>query len=143
MKSNKLSYTAINTDYFPDHVTIVFGSEKLEYKKRVWEIDEQTKGLRYGENPDQPAAMYQLEKGSLNFGGIEWRGPGNALVSALNEEHMIQAGKHPGKTNLTDVDNGANILQYLWEKPAAIIIKHNNPCGASWVAHEEGGNLSA
>lgn len=143
MKSNKLSYTAINTDYFPDHVTIVFGSEKLEYKKRVWEIDEQTKGLRYGENPDQPAAMYQLEKGSLNFGGIEWRGPGNALVSALNEEHMIQAGKHPGKTNLTDVDNGANILQYLWEKPAAIIIKHNNPCGASWVAHEEGGIFAA
>ena len=82
---------------------------KTGIQKRVWEIDEQTKGLRYGENPDQPAAMYQLEKVPLNFGGIEWRGPGNALVSALNEEHMIQAGKHPGKTNLTDVDNGANI----------------------------------
>lgn len=45
---------------------------------------------------------------------------------------MIQAGKHPGKTNLTDVDNGANILQYLTDKPAALIIKHNNPCGAAW-----------
>ena len=46
---------------------------------------------------------------------------------------MIQAGKHPGKTNLTDVDNGANILQYLAERPAAVILKHNNPCGAAWT----------
>lgn len=46
---------------------------------------------------------------------------------------MIQAGKHPGKTNLTDVDNGANILQYLTERPAAVILKHNNPCGAAWT----------
>ncbi len=46
---------------------------------------------------------------------------------------MIQAGKHPGKTNLTDVDNAANILQYLAERPAAAILKHNNPCGAAWT----------
>jgi phosphoribosylaminoimidazolecarboxamide formyltransferase/IMP cyclohydrolase len=45
---------------------------------------------------------------------------------------MIQAGKHPGKTNLTDVDNGVNILQYLTKRPAALILKHNNPCGAAW-----------
>jgi phosphoribosylaminoimidazolecarboxamide formyltransferase/IMP cyclohydrolase len=45
---------------------------------------------------------------------------------------MIQAGKHPGKTNLTDVDNGINILQYLTARPAALILKHNNPCGAAW-----------
>ncbi|MFP4657243.1 MAG: IMP cyclohydrolase, partial [Desulfonatronovibrionaceae bacterium] len=32
----------------------------------------------------------------------------------------------------TDVDNGINILQYLHAKPAAIILKHNNPCGAAW-----------
>ncbi len=49
---------------------------------------------------------------------------------------MIQAGKHPGKTNLTDVDNALNILQYLTAKPAAVILKHNNPCGAAWS--EEG-----
>ena len=53
---------------------------------------------------------------------------------------MIQAGKHPGKTNLTDVDNGANILQYLSERPAAIILKHNNPCGAAW---DDGGVAAA
>lgn len=143
MSNNKPSYSAIQTDYFPEKMTITLGDNILEYKKRVWKIDNETKGLRYGENPDQPAAMYQLEKASLKLGGIEWRGPGNALVSALSEEQMLQAGKHPGKTNLTDVDNGANILQYLWEKPAAVIIKHNNPCGASWVAQKDGGLFTA
>jgi phosphoribosylaminoimidazolecarboxamide formyltransferase/IMP cyclohydrolase len=44
---------------------------------------------------------------------------------------MLQAGKHPGKTNLTDLDNGLNILKYLDTRPAAVILKHNNPCGAA------------
>jgi phosphoribosylaminoimidazolecarboxamide formyltransferase/IMP cyclohydrolase len=46
---------------------------------------------------------------------------------------MLQAGKHPGKTNLTDVDNGLNIIKFLQKKPAAAILKHNNPCGAAWA----------
>ena len=45
---------------------------------------------------------------------------------------MVQEGKHPGKTNLTDLDNGLNILKFLMEKPAAVILKHNNPCGAAF-----------
>ena len=46
---------------------------------------------------------------------------------------MVQAGKHPGKTNLTDLDNGLNIIKWLQRKPAAVILKHNNPCGAAWA----------
>jgi phosphoribosylaminoimidazolecarboxamide formyltransferase / IMP cyclohydrolase len=45
---------------------------------------------------------------------------------------MIQAGKHPGKTNLTDLDNGLNIIKFLMDRPAAVILKHNNPCGAAY-----------
>jgi phosphoribosylaminoimidazolecarboxamide formyltransferase/IMP cyclohydrolase len=47
---------------------------------------------------------------------------------------MIQEGKHPGKTNLTDVDNALNILKFLLKKPAAVIVKHNNPCGVAYGA---------
>ena len=47
---------------------------------------------------------------------------------------MIQEGKHPGKTNLTDVDNALNILKFLLEKPAVVIVKHNNPCGVAYGA---------
>ena len=132
MADLKNMYKTIVKETFPDTMTITLGDQKLVYHKRTWELDGETKGLRYGENPDQPAALYQLAEGELTLGGITWRGPQHSIVSSLSEKQMIQAGKHPGKTNLTDVDNAANILQYLTDKPAALIIKHNNPCGAAW-----------
>ena len=132
MPSLKAMYTTIAQDAFPSSLTLDFGEQKLVYRKKTWTIDGEEKGLRYGENPDQPAALYEMVSGGLTLDGIRFRGPGEGLVSAITEEHMIQAGKHPGKTNLTDVDNGVNILQYLDEKPAALIMKHNNPCGAAW-----------
>ena len=128
----KAMYKKVHKDAFPETMTILLGDEKLVYHKRVWTLDNEEKGLRYGENPDQPAALYELREGGITCGGLRWRGPGQGIVSAMTEAQMIQAGKHPGKTNLTDVDNGANILQYLSERPAAIILKHNNPCGAAW-----------
>ena len=125
-------YTTLQHDAFPDTLTIELGNERLRYRKRVWVLDGEEKGLRYGENPDQPAALYELAEGGLFCGNIAWRTPGQGIVSAVSEAQMIQAGKHPGKTNLTDVDNGVNILQYLTKRPAALILKHNNPCGAAW-----------
>ncbi len=113
-------------------MSLDLGGQTMRFAKRAWVIGGEEKGLRYGENPDQPAAMYELVDGGLELDGVAFRGPGQGLVSALREEHMLQAGKHPGKINLTDVDNGVNILQYLHAKPAAIILKHNNPCGAAW-----------
>jgi phosphoribosylaminoimidazolecarboxamide formyltransferase/IMP cyclohydrolase len=32
---------------------------------------------------------------------------------------------------VTDADNALNILRYLMEKPCAVIVKHNNPCGVA------------
>ena len=127
----KAMYRTMVKDAFPDTLTITLGDTVLTYARRTWEIGGEVKGLRYGENPDQPAALYALKDGRLQLGGRDWRGPGG-IVSALTEAQMRQSGKHPGKTNLTDVDNGVNILQYLTERPAAVILKHNNPCGAAW-----------
>jgi phosphoribosylaminoimidazolecarboxamide formyltransferase/IMP cyclohydrolase len=124
-------------DNFPETMKISFGDQELNYKKRTWKIrDEKTgevveKGLRYGENPGQEAAMYELVQGNLILDGCEYINPGNGLVSAITEEDMLQAGKHPGKTNLTDLDNGLNILKFLMDSPAAVILKHNNPSGAA------------
>lgn len=126
-------YSTVLKEDYPETITIIMGNEKLIYQKRTWVVAGEEKGLRYGENPDQPAALYQLKKGDLTCCGLRWRTPEDALLSALDEKQMLQAGKHPGKTNLTDVDNGANILQYLVEKPACVILKHNNPCGAAWA----------
>jgi phosphoribosylaminoimidazolecarboxamide formyltransferase/IMP cyclohydrolase len=88
--------------------------------------------LRYGENPGQEAALYELVGGNLTLGGCRFIDPNNGLVSAISEQDMLQEGKHPGKTNLTDLDNGLNIIKFLMDRPAAVILKHNNPCGAAY-----------
>ena len=132
MSQLKDMYKTVVQDAFPDKVSVEFGETRLEYRRRTWNIGGEQKGLRYGENPDQPAALYELTEGVPVVDGIVYKSPGQGLVSALTEANMIQAGKHPGKTNLTDVDNGINILQYLHSRPAALILKHNNPSGAAW-----------
>ncbi|MDR1660676.1 MAG: IMP cyclohydrolase [Desulfovibrio sp.] len=132
MSDLKTMYRTVQKEDFPENLIIELGGEKLVYEKRIWSLNGEKKGLRYGENPDQPAALYALRKSPSVCGGFALRGPEGGIVSALAEGQMIQAGKHPGKTNLTDVDNGANILQYLTERPSAVILKHNNPCGAAW-----------
>ena len=137
MADIKKMYTTILGDQFPKEMTISFGDQTLVYKKRTWNIGGEEKGLRYGENPDQEAALYELVNGNLVLGGCEYITPGNGLVSAITEEDMIQAGKHPGKINLTDIDNSLNILKYLMKNPAAVIVKHNNPCGVAYGSNLE------
>jgi len=66
--------------------------------------------LRYGENPHQPAAVYE------GFGLY----PGASLLQ----------GKELSYTNLLDLDAAARIVIDFVE-PAAAVIKHTNPCGAA------------
>jgi phosphoribosylaminoimidazolecarboxamide formyltransferase/IMP cyclohydrolase len=139
MSDIKAMYRTVMADHFPPEMTITFGDQKLVYRKRTWKLPDAKgevieMGLRYGENPGQEAALYELVGGHLTLGECHFLDPGSGLVSALDEGAMVQAGKHPGKTNLTDLDNGLNIIKFLERKPAAVILKHNNPCGAAWAA---------
>ena len=68
--------------------------------------------LRYGENPHQPAAWYADESGA-GFG-----------VS------RVLQGKALSYTNLLDLDAAARIA-LEFDEPAAVVIKHTNPCGAA------------
>ena len=138
MSDIKAMYRTVMADHFPPEMTITFGDQKLVYRKRTWKLPDSKgevieMGLRYGENPGQEAALYELAGGNLTLGDCHFLEPGYALTSAIDEAAMVQAGKHPGKTNLTDVDNGLNIIKFLQKKPAAVILKHNNPCGAAWA----------
>ena len=136
-KDFKADYRTIMDDHFPPEMRISFGGQTLVYRKRAWKIvDEDTgekveKGLRYGENPGQEAALYELIAGNLTLGQCSFIAPNRGLVSALSEEHLLQFGKHPGKINLADVDNALNILKYLPDMPCVAIMKHNNPCGVA------------
>jgi phosphoribosylaminoimidazolecarboxamide formyltransferase/IMP cyclohydrolase len=65
--------------------------------------------LRYGENPHQPAAIYQNGRGGL---------------AAAEQLH----GKEMSYNNYVDTD-AARRAAYDFDKPAVAIIKHANPCG--------------
>jgi len=129
----KTAYRTIMDDHFAQRLEIAFIEEDgrrqtLRYEKTSWLIDGVRKGLRYGENPGQEAALYKLTGGNLELGEVKTIQPGRYLASDVE---LLQSGKHPGKTNITDADNALNILRYLAETPCVAIVKHNNPCGAA------------
>ena len=128
----KKMYKTIMNDHFPPKMEISFVDQDkrqtLFYEKVAWTIDNIEKGLRYGENPGQEAALYRLVNGNLVLGETETIRPGQHLASDIE---LWQSGKHPGKTNLTDTDNALNILRYFTDRPTVVIVKHNNPCGVA------------
>ena len=132
MKDLKEAYKTIEADHFAPALEISFidgdSRQTLRYEKVTWNIGGEEKGLRYGENPGQEAALYKLVNGNLVLGDVAMLGPNQPLASI---PELLQSGKHPGKTNVTDADNALNILRYLMDKPCAVIVKHNNPCGVA------------
>jgi phosphoribosylaminoimidazolecarboxamide formyltransferase/IMP cyclohydrolase len=74
-------------------------------------------GLRYGENPHQTAAFYRLEP----------RGGGGPLgLSAAAQLH----GPELSYNNLLDWSAALGLL-LEFDDPAAVVIKHTNPCGVA------------
>ncbi len=128
----KKMYKTIMDDHFTPNMEISFidgdNRQTLFYEKVVWTVDNINKGLRYGENPGQEAALFRLVNGNLVLGETETIQPGRFLASDIE---LLQSGKHPGKTNLTDADNALNILRYFVDRPTVVIVKHNNPCGVA------------
>jgi len=70
--------------------------------------------LRYGENPHQPAAFYSQP----------WIT--HPCVATAEPLH----GKELSYNNILDLDSAFNLVREFAE-PAAVVIKHNNPCGAA------------
>jgi phosphoribosylaminoimidazolecarboxamide formyltransferase/IMP cyclohydrolase len=70
--------------------------------------------LRYGENPHQSAALYI---------------PGGRAPEGLAAAKQLQ-GKELSYNNFVDLE-AARSLAAEFQNPAAVIIKHNNPCGTA------------
>ena len=70
--------------------------------------------LRYGENPHQRAAFYRVA-GEAAFG-----------LGAMKSLH----GPEAGYNNLLDFSAALGLL-LEFEEPAAVVIKHTNPCGVA------------
>jgi phosphoribosylaminoimidazolecarboxamide formyltransferase/IMP cyclohydrolase len=133
------SYRQIQTDSFPNQIRLELGDQSLTYEKQLFGADpSQRQGLRYGENPGQQAALYRPTRGGFQLDGANCQGAEYPLVSALGRPGLMSGGqKHPSMTNFTDLDAALSLLRWL-EKPAAVIIKHNNPSGAA-----QGGSLAS
>ena len=77
---------------------------------------ERVSGLRYGENPHQAAAYYAEVGAEHLMSGVE-----------------ILQGREISFNNLYDLDAARTLLADLSDlgTPAAVIVKHANPCGAA------------
>ncbi|RJQ23240.1 MAG: bifunctional phosphoribosylaminoimidazolecarboxamide formyltransferase/IMP cyclohydrolase PurH [Nitrospiraceae bacterium] len=71
--------------------------------------------LRYGENPHQRAAIYKEPL----YNGL-------SLVDA-----RILQGKEMSYNNYLDSGSALDLVREFKDQPAAVIIKHNNPCGVA------------
>ncbi|WP_390883031.1 bifunctional phosphoribosylaminoimidazolecarboxamide formyltransferase/IMP cyclohydrolase [Kovacikia minuta] len=78
---------------------------------------QQLQALRYGENPHQPAAWYQMADTTTGW----------AAATKLQ-------GKELSYNNLVDLEAARRIIAEFGDaqnSPAAAILKHTNPCGAA------------
>jgi phosphoribosylaminoimidazolecarboxamide formyltransferase/IMP cyclohydrolase len=76
--------------------------------------------LRYGENPHQDAAFYADSRSPLPTG------PARPTIAAAE----VLGGKQLSYNNILDLDAALGLALELAE-PAAVVVKHNNPCGVA------------
>jgi phosphoribosylaminoimidazolecarboxamide formyltransferase/IMP cyclohydrolase len=77
---------------------------------------EKAYGLRYGENPHQTGAFY-----------VERSAEAGSLARA---ESVGAGGKELSFNNLVDVEAALDAVREF-DRPAAVVVKHTNPCGVS------------
>jgi phosphoribosylaminoimidazolecarboxamide formyltransferase/IMP cyclohydrolase len=104
-----------------DYYTYSIGGEELVPCEAIraeltlpWRLVE---GLRYGENPHQEAAFYGEPTIS------------RPCVATATQLH----GKALSYNNILDFDSALNLAREF-SQPAAVVVKHNNPCGAATAA---------
>ncbi|HEY1925803.1 MAG TPA: bifunctional phosphoribosylaminoimidazolecarboxamide formyltransferase/IMP cyclohydrolase [Candidatus Acidoferrum sp.] len=93
------------------HVTL---SDRELLPERVHISLRKQQALRYGENPHQAAALYV---------------PAGREVAGLAAAKQLQ-GKELSYNNFVDLE-AARSIAAEFKRPAAVIIKHNNPCGTA------------
>ncbi|HZY47733.1 MAG TPA: IMP cyclohydrolase, partial [Candidatus Bathyarchaeia archaeon] len=107
-------YRTARDEDLPASLKLTIGERVFEYSKVQWNIEGQMRGLRYGTNPHQKAALYR-PKSSTGIGTVNWR----------------KWGKDgPSATNIEDGSHGLRITSYFKE-PAVAVMKHLNPSGVA------------
>jgi phosphoribosylaminoimidazolecarboxamide formyltransferase/IMP cyclohydrolase len=110
----ELAREVFRTTSIYDSMIYGYLEPEKEFPPTLIEVYEKAQGLRYGENPHQHAAFYR-----------EIDVPEHTLASA-QQLH----GKELSYNNILDADAAWGLCSEF-AVPAAIIIKHTNPCGSA------------
>jgi phosphoribosylaminoimidazolecarboxamide formyltransferase/IMP cyclohydrolase len=101
-----------------DHAIAGYFAKRLggpeEWPERLDLSFQRKQSLRYGENPHQQGAFY-VDPVTRH-----------ACVATADVLH----GKELSYNNLLDLDSALNLVRDF-ASPAAVVVKHNNPCGAA------------
>jgi phosphoribosylaminoimidazolecarboxamide formyltransferase/IMP cyclohydrolase len=84
---------------------------KVVYPDQLTIPGRKVKELRYGENPHQSSSLYLTPNYNSPF---------------ENLEHIT--GRELSMMNVTDINAGLEAVR-IFDEPAAVVIKHNTPCG--------------
>ena len=104
-------YDAAIYNYLSGHFKMNKVSE--DFPQELVLAFEKIQGLRYGENPHQQGAFYKEKgktKGLINFKQLQ--------------------GKELSFNNILDLNSAVELVKEF-QTPAAVIVKHNNPCGVA------------
>ncbi len=102
-------HTAAYDSIISQYMTALVGEEQPESVTYTYDLKQ---SLRYGENPHQKAAFYKKPLGST--------------FSIANAQQLH--GKELSYNNINDANAALQIVKEF-EGPAAVAVKHNNPCG--------------
>ncbi|TWT24066.1 bifunctional phosphoribosylaminoimidazolecarboxamide formyltransferase/IMP cyclohydrolase [Planomicrobium sp. CPCC 101110] len=103
-------HTAAYDSYISNYLTELTGEEYPDQLTLTYELNQ---SLRYGENPHQKAAFY--------------RSPLGSDFSIANADQLH--GKELSYNNIQDANAALQIIKEF-TMPAAVAVKHMNPCGA-------------
>src|SRR3989454_5528703 len=108
-------YRTARDEDLPLSLKLTIGDRVFEYSKVQWKVEGRMRGLRYGTNPHQKAALYRPKQSKGGIGKVDW----------------VKWGKDgPSATNIEDGSHGLRIVSYFRE-PAVAVMKHLNPSGVS------------
>ncbi len=106
-------YDGIIHEYLKGHFKKSKDSDTDGFPEKLTLNFEKIQDLRYGENPHQRAAFYADLKEKSGLSAMKQLG-----------------GKELSFNNILDLEAAVNIAREF-KRPAAVFIKHNNPCGVA------------
>jgi phosphoribosylaminoimidazolecarboxamide formyltransferase / IMP cyclohydrolase len=106
-------YDSLISSYFRGQTEIIFPSQMSVPLEKILD-------LRYGDNPHQKASLYLRPTAHSPLRKLEKLG-----------------GRDLSSINVTDINAGMESIR-LFDEPAAVVIKHNAPCGIALGESSDG-----